>query len=283
MTITRKTFLRRAMTGSLLAAAGMPSWAQQVAGGPRPKVLVVFTPDRPINWFQDALPMRFVGLPWQEKSERFPLLGIDFQSLLLPSFSKAASQEWPHVDFVPVPEFAIAVSNQAGPSFHEATFPVLPSHIPNIQELLNQSEVTAVINLASPGAGNQSRPYGGVKLWMLGIEGSLTKNVDELRYRASISWVFSAHIRERARGGLWGRGGVKSTSVGDVGYSARIPDGEGTRAHLLEAFTRRSSELLELISNSMPEMWAGQFGLRQIRDQLAMNKERQPYYYTLPF
>ncbi|MGA0569336.1 hypothetical protein ACO2Q9_01310 [Variovorax sp. VNK109] len=294
MKISRKTFLRHAMTGSLLAAAGLPSWAQQTATAERKKVLVVFSPDRPIEWFKDGFPMRLVGLPWQEKSERVSLPGMDFQDFLLTSFCAAASKEWPQIDFVAVPEFAVALSNETPTEIRDAPFPqLLPFHA-RMEELVKRPDVTAVINLVSGGGGDRPRPYGGAKFWLFASGGALTKGHEEANYRVELSWGAGIHIAEIARKGTWGDGNIKTTRLEGRAYSSRrmtdsktwvddLPGISGTRAEIIQILTSRAPELVALIRRSADEHWSGRFGIQAMRDQLAMNKERQPYYYTLPF
>ena len=294
MRITRKEFLRRAAAGSLVATAGMPNWAQQIPGGPRPKVLVVFTPDRPIEWFQDAFPMRLTGLPWQSRSERLPVPGLDFQGILLPAFCAAAARKWP-ADFIPEPGYALEISQAAPPSFHTAAFPERLLDDKNIFKLLKRDGITAVVGLESFFIGDMDRParYGGVKIQLDAAEGSVTKNHEELQYRAILSICLRMSIYEIAKSGFWGGGGTKPTHLGYPMYQSRdlfkaskeegaFPNINGTRTQITQELTRRAPELVTFLrgvmETEMPEKMT-----KAMEAHLAISKERQPYYYTLPF
>lgn len=275
--------------GLLTMANAALAQATTTAGG-RPRVLVIYQPDRPMGWLVDALPVRFTGLPWQEKSERVSIPGMDFQGFALQAFCAGAARTWPHVEFIPLPSFATEQSARAGADFLEAPWPkVLPYG--DLSPLLDEHKVTAIIILTAHNGGeDRPQPRGEVGVICVPSGFNLTKNVDEANYRASVRWLMTANVQEPMRRGFWGRSGMKSTYMGVIGDSSHrvnpevdyLPGLVGSREQVLTALTSRSSEVNDWTRRSLDEVLAVD-GMRRFLDRLTMSKERQPYYYTLPF
>lgn len=291
MPVQRRQIIGCGLTFGLLGATSAGrAQSPPDASAKRAKILVVFQPDRPMDWFVDALPARFIGLPWQEKSERVSIPGMNFQAIALRAFYTAASKAWPHVEFVALPEFAIEQSAKAGPEFLEATWPRPLQFGDALDALLPAHGADAVITLSAwQGGEDRPRPHGAVGIFCAPLGSSITKNLDEMSYRASLRWFLHVNVTEQAKTGFWGRGGMKSTYMGTVAYSSKgfntsEPDQwavEGSRAQITEALSSRSREIVGLVDQSSDQAWET-YGIRRARENLSTSKERQPYYYTLP-